>query len=180
MEIIKLEGKRNLIHIVIDIILLILLFVFIIYSYNAVRPHIYNPDGIEIVANGNGFETNIDGVSKTNKGGKEYIEIKGWIIQQENDSKKNSKMKLLLKNCTTGEYILLPTKSEIRKDITKLKYDGSNYDFSGFRSQSYLNSFFDTDNFKYEIFVLYETPSKKSLVESGYLLNSYIVDKGDK
>ena len=164
------------IPILIDISILIVLLIYMLCSYKAVRPSVYEPDfeEVQVIANGNGFEAGIDGASITAKGSKPFLELKGWAIQTNVNSTKFNKKKLVLRNAETGEYVSVPTKIESRTDISDLKYDGCDYIQSGFRAKAYTDNLINPDCYTYDILVLYNTSTGQKLIETGMTLNTFI------
>lgn len=92
----------------------------------------------------------------------DLLEISGWMIKQGEDTN-NVRLRVVLRNEVTGEYLMLPTTLLQRPDVTDYYNDGHNYDVSGFEAKISQKDI-DLENCKYLVMGLYFLNGEEYLI----------------
>lgn len=137
-------------------------------KYFAAQSDLKKFDGSTVKTANENFQWNLDEVA-FDSAGRGVIKIRGWIFcdGKNTDAQINT---LVLKNKTSGEMFVLPTKPVIRGDVTSYFGGKTDYNNSGFFAiiafddeSPYVNpSLFD-----YDVFCLVENDGEKTLVDLG-------------
>lgn len=94
---------------------------------------------------------------------KDMLVVSGWLIKN-GESMDNIQLKIVMKNCGTGEYYMLPTTQLQRKDVTELFNDGYNYNNSGFSVRVFQRKI-DLQNQRYELMAVYAFNGEAVLID---------------
>ena len=166
------ENKRTII--VIEIIILLLLACYGLYAFRQNRANVFDASTIPIVSKDDGYDYSIDYVSKPKLGVKDYVEVKGWVVERGYASRNSDTIGVVLKNVDTGKYFTIPTIKNNRKDVTRQFYDGTEYDDSGFEAKVSFGKEFKADSSDYEIYIYVKNKNGKKLVNTDTKLNEWI------
>lgn len=91
------------------------------------------------------------------------LRISGWMIKPGEDTN-SVRMRIVLRDDDTGEYLVLPTALLQRPDVTANYDDGHNYDVSGFEVKISPRKI-DLENSKYMLMMLYFLNGEEFLIE---------------
>ncbi len=105
---------------------------------------------------------------------KDFITISGWIIMHGVPTNSVS-THVVLKDCTTGALLMLPTSVIERTDVTDYFSEGTSYRYSGFSSTIPYLKDLNGDN-DYEIYVLYNLNGEESLVSLNATIKNFSKD----
>lgn len=170
---IKLCSDR-VITISFEILLLIALIFYTILTFKESRADKFDAATIKAVSKDMGFDYRLEDVKKYKSRAKNYIEIKGWVVETGLDSREADTIKVALKNVKTGVYYYIPTIRKLRKDVTKRFYDGFEYDDSGFEAKLEYGKEINPEENEYEIFIMLNNRAGRKIVKTGCLFNEWI------
>ena len=172
-EIIKKIGKGRL-PIVIEIAMLFFLAYYALFTFRQSRANVFDVSSISIVYKDEGYDYEIENVSKPKLGVKYYVDVKGWVVEKGIKSRSSDTIRVVLKNIDTGDYYYIPTTRQMRKDITRRFYDGTEYDDSGFEAKVSFSKEVNANQSEYEIYIYLENREGKRLVNTNTKLNEWI------
>ncbi|WP_044914246.1 hypothetical protein [Butyrivibrio sp. WCE2006] len=168
--------KKNNIVIALEIVLIIVLLLCVGYAFWNSKTVQFTATDMQILTKDSGVDFSIQNVSKFKQKSSDYIDIKGWVVEKNIESKGTDKIKVVLKNTDTGIYYLIPTIRQMRKDVTYYFYDGTKYDESGFEAKVRFSEDINTDLNEYEIFIYLENEAGKKLISTENKFNEWIAN----
>lgn len=126
--------------------------------------------GVSLAAESDHIMSTIDEASYED----ERIYVRGWIMQR-GVTPTQINVSVALKGENSNNYIIVPTKSVERTDVTEYFDDGTNYDRSGFMAminpQIYKTLLNDD---YYEIYIVYNTDLIYRLVKTGKVVEKNV------
>ncbi len=165
----KLFEKKNIRSLVIclEIIFLAALAVLAVFTYRNSRPVAFKTSGMTVVSQGDGqgVDFKLDGIEKSTDGGKEYITVKGWVLQQGIESKTSDTIKVVLMDINTGRCYSIPTERTSKISLTRQYYDGTTYDDSGFEGKIGLGKEINSSS-EYQVLIYLKNSEGKKLVDT--------------
>ena len=165
----KLFEKKNIKILVIclEIIFLAAICSLAIFTYRSSRPVAFKTSGMTVVSNdqSHGVDFKFDGIEKSTDGGKEYITVKGWVLQQGVESKTSDTIKVVLMDINTGRCYSIPTERTSKKSLTRQYYDGTTYDDSGFEGKIRLCNEINSSS-EYQVLIYLKNSEGKKLVDT--------------
>lgn len=159
--------KKNWKSIVIalEIVFLAGLCALAIITYKNSKPVVFKTSGVKVVAKDQGVDFKLERIEKNADGGRDYITLKGWIVEKNVDSKSSDTIKVVLMDINTGRCYSIPTTRQLRQTVTKQFYDGTNYDESGFEAKVQLGKEINTSS-EYQVLIYLNNKQGKKLADT--------------
>ena len=163
----KVFEKKNLKNavIVLEIIFLAVLAVLAVKTFINSRPVAFKTSGMTVVSQGQGVDFKLEGIETTTDHGKDYISVKGWVLEQGVESKMSDDIKVVLMDINTGRCYSIPTTRISKKSLTRQYYDGVTYDDSGFEGKIRLGKEIKTSS-EYQVLIYLKNSDGKKLVDT--------------
>lgn len=134
-------------------------------TYRNSRPVAFKTSGVKVVAKDQGVDFKLERIEKKTDGGRDYITLKGWIVEKNVDSKASDTIKVVLMDINTGKCYSIPTTRQLRQTVTKQFYDGSNYDESGFEAKVWLGKEINESS-EYQVLIYLNNNQGKKLADT--------------
>lgn len=163
----KLFSKKNLklAVIVLEIIFLAALALLAFNTYRNSRPVAFKTSGMKVVSQDQGVDFKLESIEKSTDGGKDYITVKGWVLEKGVESKASDPLKVVLMDINTGRCYSIPTVRTSRKSLTRQYYDGVTYDDSSFEAKIGLCKEIN-DSSEYQVLIYLKNSEGKKLVDT--------------
>ena len=163
----KVFEKKNLKNavIVLEIIFLAILAALAVVTYRNSRPVAFRTSGMKVVSKDQGVDFKIEGIEKKTDNGKEYITVKGWVLEKGVESKTSDTIEVVLMDINTGRCYSIPTNRLSKKSLTRQYYDGTTYDDSGFEGKIQLCKEINASS-EYQVLIYLKNSSGKKLVDT--------------
>ena len=134
-------------------------------TYRNSRPVAFKTSGVKVVAKDQGVDLKLERIEKKTDGGRDYITLKGWIVEKNVDSKASDTIKVVLMDINTGKCYSIPTTRQLRQTVTKQFYDGTNYDESGFEAKVQLGNEINESS-EYQVLIYLNNNQGKKLADT--------------
>ena len=134
-------------------------------TYRNSRPVAFKTSGVKVVAKDQGVDFKLERIEKKTDGGRDYITLKGWIVEKNVDSKASDTIKVVLMDINTGKCYSIPTTRQLRQTVTKQFYDGTNYDESGFEAKVQLGNEINESS-EYQVLIYLNNNQGKKLADT--------------
>ena len=134
-------------------------------TYRNSRPVAFKTSGVKVVAKDQGVDFKLERIEKKTDGGRDYITLKGWIVEKNVDSKASDTIKVVLMDINTGKCYSIPTTRQLRQTVTKQFYDGTNYDESGFEAKVWLGKEINESS-EYQVLIYLNNYQGKKLADT--------------
>lgn len=165
----KFFEKKNIKTFIIclEIIFLAFLVSLAVYTYRSSRPVAFKTSKMTVVSqdNSQGVNFKLEGIEKSTDGGKEFITVKGWVLQQGLESKTSDTIRVVLMDINTGRCYSIPTERTSKKSLTRQYYDGTTYDDSGFEGKVQLCKEINASS-EYQVLIYLKNSEGKKLVDT--------------
>ena len=163
----KLFSKKNLklAVIVLEIIFLAALALLAFNTYRNSRPVAFKTSGMKVVSQDQGVDFKLESIEKSTDGGKDYITVKGWVLEKGVESKASDPLKVVLMDINTGRCYSIPTVRTSRKSLTRQYYDGVTYDDSSFEAKIGLCKEIN-DSSEYQVLIYLKNSEGRKLVDT--------------
>ena len=163
----KLFSKKNLklAVIVLEIIFLAALALLAFNTYRNSRPVAFKTSGMKVVSQDQGVDFKLESIEKSTDGGKDYITVKGWVLEKGVESKASDPLKVVLMDINTGRCYSIPTVRTSKKSLTRQYYDGVTYDDSSFEAKIGLCKEIN-DSSEYQVLIYLKNSEGKKLVDT--------------
>lgn len=163
----KLFSKKNLklAVIVLEIIFLAALALLAFNTYRNSRPVAFKTSGMKVVSQDQGVDFKLESIEKSTDGGKDYITVKGWVLEKGVESKASDPLKVVLMDINTGKCYSIPTVRTSKKSLTRQYYDGVTYDDSSFEAKIGLCKEIN-DSSEYQVLIYLKNSEGKKLVDT--------------
>lgn len=163
----KLFAKKNIKNLVIalEIVFLAALAALAVITYRNSRPVAFKTSGMKVVSKDQGVDFKIDSIERSTDGGKEYITVKGWVLERGVESKASDPLKVVLMDINTGRCYSIPTVRMSKKSLTRQYYDGVTYDDSCFEAKIGLCKEIN-DSSEYQVLIYLKNSEGKKLVDT--------------
>lgn len=165
----KVFGKKNIKIFIIslEIIFLAALCLLAVFTYRNSRPVAFKTSKMTVVSKdqNQGVDFKLEGIEKSTDGGKEYITVKGWVLEQGVESKTSDTIKVVLMDINTGRCYSIPTVRTSKKSLTRQYYDGNTYDDSGFEGKIKLGNEINASS-EYQVLIYLKNSEGKKLVDT--------------
>ena len=161
------EKNIKTFSICLEIIFLAFLVSLAVYTYRSSRPVAFKTSKMTVVSqdNSQGVDFKLEEIEKSTDGGKEYITVKGWVLQQGVESKTSDTVEVVLMDINTGRCYSIPTNRISKKSLTRQYYDGTIYDDSGFEGKIRLGKEIKTSS-EYQVLIYLKNSDGKKLVDT--------------
>lgn len=166
------QPKINRLFIIIESIAIIVLIALVINVTVFSRAVEFDVSNLPLWSQNEGMYYKIENAEEKNQDGKDYFIIKGYIIEKYVPSKASDTIKVVLKDISTNKYFVVPTTKQVRSNITRQNYDGTNYDNCGFEAKVENGDKINLSSGKYEVYVFVKNSNGKKIVYSGYNVNA--------
>lgn len=163
----KLFSKKNLklAVIVLEIIFLAALALLAFNTYRNSRPVAFKTSGMKVVSKDQGVDFKLESIEKSTDGGKDYITVKGWVLERGVESKASDPLKVVLMDINTGRCYSIPTVRASKKSLTRQYYDGVTYDDSCFEAKIGLCKEINASS-EYQVLIYLKNSEGKKLVDT--------------
>ena len=163
----KLFSKKNLklAVIVLEIIFLAALALLAFNTYRNSRPVAFKTSGMTVVSKDQGVDFKLESIEKSTDGGKDYITVKGWVLEKGVESKASDPLKVVLVDINTGRCYSIPTVRASKKSLTRQYYDGVTYDDSCFEAKIGLCKEINASS-EYQVLIYLKNSKGKKLVDT--------------
>ena len=163
----KLFSKKNLklAVIVLEIIFRAALALLAFNTYRNGRPVAFKTSGMKVVSQDQGVDFKLESIEKSTDGGKDYITVKGWVLEKGVESKASDPLKVVLMDINTGRCYSIPTVRTSRKSLTRQYYDGVTYDDSSFEAKIGLCKEIN-DSSEYQVLIYLKNSEGRKLVDT--------------
>ena len=134
-------------------------------TYRNSRPVAFKTSGVKVVSKDQGVDFKLERIEKNTDGGKDYISLKGWIVEKNVESRSSDTIKVVLLDINTGKCYSIPTTRQLRQTVTKQFYDGTNYDESGFEAKIQLGKEINESS-EYQVLIYLKNKDGKMLADT--------------
>ena len=175
-----MQALKNISHyldiitekVFVELLLLLLLGVLCLYEHSVTRITEFNLSGYEPVKQINNYSWSIDDAEIVMKMDTEYCRIKGWVVEYGIDAKQ-SKLHpiIILQNLENGIFYKLPTKTVLRKDVTKFLFDGNDYNHSGFEALVPVKRPIIPKPGNFHVYLFCREDGRGRIIDTGSILN---------
>lgn len=164
-KIVSLQTRKGICGIFfVGIILLMAIWISLVHNSTAIKK--INGEMYPVKNISDGYAVCLDDIRCGNDNNpltEDLLEISGWMIKPGVDTN-NVRLRVVLRNEVTGEYLMLPTTLLQRPDVTAYYDDGHKYDVSGFEVKISQKDV-DLENCKYMVMGLYFLNGEENLIE---------------